>query len=556
MEAEAPPKVVPESQVSVDPPPDPMNTSSSPVVVTAPGPSEAQPETVVPPRSWKSVVAEDEEARLQFDKEYLRGKIVVWHIPGSEAEPIITIAEEVVSALATEWTSSLVIKTLGTMVPYDIMNQKLRDLWKPSGKLKVIDLPNGYYVVKFSLDSDYVNAINGGPWSIFGHYVVVKPWSPQFNALTDVVRTTPVWVRLHDLPVQYYVESVLEGIARTIGEVARIDKQTLLVQRGRFARVCIHLDLTSPLMGALIVNGTRVPLQYEGLHSICFGCGCFGHFQPGCPSNPSNVAKKQEREAEKKKNDEAGGSPEKSKPWGAWMNPNQRRGPRKNPDKRSHGSTTSSATAAAPQKPAGRYAALAVDQEKGEDHAAQIESKKAMEGLKSVGVGEKVSQKSEKGKRQVTTEEKKGKGVSEPKKVEKNVLTVTGKEVAETSTARTKCNWLRKQARIAASKASPTDGSNEAQSTGPSKRARSSNAADSHPGDPNANGIGALILKSPPSLGISKVGLNEIDAGPLETSVPILCEHPFPATDSAMEESIDDSASDLEIKRALAPACS
>ncbi|KAL8129388.1 hypothetical protein V2J09_018543 [Rumex salicifolius] len=220
----------------------------------------------------------------------------------------------------------LVIKALGTMIPYTVMDRKLRDLWKPSGKMRLVDLPNGYYLVKFEREEDYWRILTGEPWAMFGNYVTIKPWSPNFDPLTDVIATTPGWVRFMNLPVILYEEQVLLHPASAISSPIKVDKKTLFTDRGRFARVCVELDLSRPLNGAIIINGSRFLVEYEGLYAICFHCGRFGHFQPHCPRSLENIAKKEaEIQESKGKGRETGKEQGDEDRFGGWMNEFSRR---------------------------------------------------------------------------------------------------------------------------------------------------------------------------------------------------------------------------------------
>ncbi|QHO03191.1 uncharacterized protein DS421_13g430210 [Arachis hypogaea] len=46
---------------------------------------------------------------------------------------------------------------------------------------------------------------------------------------------------------------------------------------GKFARLCVELDLSKPLHSKYLVNRRNYHIEYEGLHMICFTCGKFGH---------------------------------------------------------------------------------------------------------------------------------------------------------------------------------------------------------------------------------------------------------------------------------------
>lgn len=79
----------------------------------------------------------------------------------------------------------------------------------------------------------------------------------------------------------------LLAMASTVGKPIKVDRNTLKVERGRFARICIEVDLTQPIVGKVWLKGHWYKLEYEGLHLICASCGCYGHLARCCPSIPT-----------------------------------------------------------------------------------------------------------------------------------------------------------------------------------------------------------------------------------------------------------------------------
>lgn len=75
---------------------------------------------------------------------------------------------------------------------------------------------------------------------------------------------------------------MLLGIASVIGKPIRVDRNTLNVERGRFARVCVEIDLTQPVVGKYCLDDHWFRVEYEGLHLICSKCGCYGHMTRNC----------------------------------------------------------------------------------------------------------------------------------------------------------------------------------------------------------------------------------------------------------------------------------
>ncbi|KAL0313677.1 UNVERIFIED_CONTAM: hypothetical protein Scaly_2911500 [Sesamum calycinum] len=56
----------------------------------------------------------------------------------------------------------------------------------------------------------------------------------------------------------------------------KVDETTMAASRGRYARVCVEVDLTKPLVSMITLLGFAQAVEYEGLHQICFDCGKYG----------------------------------------------------------------------------------------------------------------------------------------------------------------------------------------------------------------------------------------------------------------------------------------
>lgn len=126
--------------------------------------------------------------------------------------------------------------------------------------------------------------LTGGPWIIGGHYLTVRQWAPNFDPSVDVINKVIAWIRFPGLPVEYYNSLALTRMGSLVGKVIQIDRNTEDAVRGRFARLCVEVDLSKALLPKLVVGKHIQTVEYEGLHMICFHCGRFGHRREGCPS--------------------------------------------------------------------------------------------------------------------------------------------------------------------------------------------------------------------------------------------------------------------------------
>lgn len=64
-----------------------------------------------------------------------------------------------------------------------------------------------------------------------------------------------IWVRLPELPIEYYEPSVLRDIGMAISPALRIDTHTAIESRGRFASLCVQIYFDKPLVRKMKVGG-------------------------------------------------------------------------------------------------------------------------------------------------------------------------------------------------------------------------------------------------------------------------------------------------------------
>ena len=131
-----------------------------------------------------------------------------------------------------------------------------------------VDLGKEFYSVRFLLKEDMDAVLKNGPWFITGHFLSIRPWEPFFKPNCASVSSIAVWVRLHTLPMELYEVEVLKQIGEAIGRVLRIDSQTTMEARGRYARLCIQLDITKPLINIVLSGRFEQPVVYEWIHSL------------------------------------------------------------------------------------------------------------------------------------------------------------------------------------------------------------------------------------------------------------------------------------------------
>ncbi|CAN1141420.1 hypothetical protein LINPERHAP1_LOCUS29548 [Linum perenne] len=124
-----------------------------------------------------------------------------------------------------------------------------------------------------------------------------------------------MWVCLPKLPIDYFNSLAVTRIGNCIGKTVKLDLATSEGARARYARVCVEVYLSKPLLGKYLMEDRTYYVEYESLENICFSCGVYGHKLHACdaPTIPA------QEEVTAKKNMSTPGSQEVEKETGEWM---------------------------------------------------------------------------------------------------------------------------------------------------------------------------------------------------------------------------------------------
>ncbi|GKU91977.1 hypothetical protein SLEP1_g5773 [Rubroshorea leprosula] len=188
--------------------------------------------------------------------------------PSKPKIPKVRIPKSIWQRLCAPWKNAVIIKLLGKSVNFHSLHSRLLKEWRTER----------------------------GPYKMFDHYLAVQPWEPGFHPARAKAPKTAVWVKLHGVPIVCFHEAICLYLGSKIGKPIKVDPTTLLAARGKFARVCIQVDLSQPLPSSVDLDleelpQSLIPVEFEGLHKICFQCGEFGHTENYCRfKNPGKAS--------------------------------------------------------------------------------------------------------------------------------------------------------------------------------------------------------------------------------------------------------------------------
>ena len=154
-------------------------------------------------------------------------------------EVAVKLSGERKGKVCAPWANALIVKVFDKNVGYHFLHSKLLGMWKLIGKMDCMDLGHDFFLIKFLVKEDHSKGFRGGSWFVGGHYLSIHYWEPNFRSSTMNVSSVVVWIRLPELPIEYYEPLVLRDIVKAIRPILRIDTHMATESRGQFARLCV-----------------------------------------------------------------------------------------------------------------------------------------------------------------------------------------------------------------------------------------------------------------------------------------------------------------------------
>lgn len=78
--------------------------------------------------------------------------------------------------------------------------------------------------------------------------ISVTKWHPNFDPYDTHVSKVLAWVRFPCIPIEYYNGSMLLKLGNLVGKALYADNTSLTANMGKFAQVCVDIDLSKPLL--------------------------------------------------------------------------------------------------------------------------------------------------------------------------------------------------------------------------------------------------------------------------------------------------------------------
>ena len=170
-------------------------------------------------------------------------------------------------------------------------------MWKNYGLEDVMVNNEGFFFFKFSNEQGLQEVMENGPWLINDLPLFVNRWKPGLVLSKPQVNSIPVWVKVFNVPLEYWNNEGVAVIANELGKPIVMDRVTQSMctnhwGRPGFMRLLIEMSSESEWLNCINVisrdwdtRDKRVSVcnvEYAWKPSRCSNCKIYGHSDSKC----------------------------------------------------------------------------------------------------------------------------------------------------------------------------------------------------------------------------------------------------------------------------------
>ncbi|KAL7586020.1 hypothetical protein Lser_V15G46368 [Lactuca serriola] len=177
------------------------------------------------------------------------------------------------------------------------VNKFAHNTWRKHGLEEVMVNDEGIYFFRFSTEQGMISVLEGGVWMIFDSALVVRRWTTGVSSAKDQHDKVPVWVKIYNVPLEYWNGTGLSHIAWEIGKPLDVDAHTAKMcqehwGRPAFMRILIEMSAAKEWLKEVhvyssdLTTGERIlskcKIDYAWNPSKCSHCKVYGHKDNTC----------------------------------------------------------------------------------------------------------------------------------------------------------------------------------------------------------------------------------------------------------------------------------
>ena len=158
----------------------------------------------------------------------------------------VSIPRRVVEKVSARLEHTLYGYFIGNRMAFPVVEYYARNNWAKYGLKKIMMNAKGFFFFKFDTQAGLESVLEDGPWMIRKSPIILKQWSIDTRLCKEELTRIPIWVKLHDVPIQVFEDDGINLIASFIGKPIMLDSYTSSMckdswGRSSFARCLIEV---------------------------------------------------------------------------------------------------------------------------------------------------------------------------------------------------------------------------------------------------------------------------------------------------------------------------
>ncbi|KAI7983960.1 hypothetical protein LOK49_LG15G00962 [Camellia lanceoleosa] len=144
-----------------------------------------------------------------------------------------------------------------------LMQMHVNDLWHLEGSVPVYGRSKNHYVFLFERVGDMHRIVDNGPYAIQGALLIVDYWKPDLVLDRLIFDKMLVWVQLYGLPLECFTEEAGVRLGRAVGEVVKVDTNSLMPCNIRFLRLRVNCGRIGHTINACALSFEEAQWQLD-----------------------------------------------------------------------------------------------------------------------------------------------------------------------------------------------------------------------------------------------------------------------------------------------------
>lgn len=140
------------------------------------------------------------------------------------------------------------------------LHKWISEHWEPivAECVQIYPHARGFFVVVFQNEVDRNKILGRCQWFWEdSHSLLLKPWHLAFNPNSETFDSTPIWIRLPNLPLQFWFDSCFEAIGNSLGKFLMSDEVSLNLMHTTFARLLVEMDSSKDLPSEISISTSK-----------------------------------------------------------------------------------------------------------------------------------------------------------------------------------------------------------------------------------------------------------------------------------------------------------